>query len=133
MGYSFQLAARVLLYLPSHRQDNTYHGLCYTSRGALAGTSVRSTSVLCNKKLTRSMTMSRIFFLAPSTQSFDPLMMTSELLTPLRGKLTVTPPYSSAICRSTSPRRATKWRWCLGSTLNFSSTMLSCSQHREGK
>ena len=22
----------------SHRQDNTYHGLCYTSRGALAGT-----------------------------------------------------------------------------------------------
>ena len=23
---------------PSHRQDNTYHGLCYTSRGALAGT-----------------------------------------------------------------------------------------------
>ena len=33
-----QLAARVLLYAPSHRQDNTYHGLCYTSRGALAGT-----------------------------------------------------------------------------------------------
>ena len=22
----------------SHRQDNTYHGLCYTSHGALAGT-----------------------------------------------------------------------------------------------
>ena len=37
MGYSFLLAARVLLYAPSHRQDNTYHGLCYTSRGALAG------------------------------------------------------------------------------------------------
>ena len=29
---------RVLLYAPSHRQDSTYHGLCYTSRGALAGT-----------------------------------------------------------------------------------------------
>ena len=29
---------RVLLYAPSHRQDNTYHGLCYTSRGALDGT-----------------------------------------------------------------------------------------------
>ena len=29
---------RVLLYTSSHRQDNTYHGLCYTSRGALAGT-----------------------------------------------------------------------------------------------
>ena len=38
MGYSFRLAARVLLYAPSHRQDNTYHGLCYTSRGALDGT-----------------------------------------------------------------------------------------------
>ena len=38
IGYSFQLAARVLLYAPSHRQDSTYHGLCYTSRGALAGT-----------------------------------------------------------------------------------------------
>ena len=32
-----RLAARVLLYAPSHRQDSTYHGLCYTSRGALAG------------------------------------------------------------------------------------------------
>ena len=38
MGYSFRLRANVLLYAPSHRQDNTYHGLCYTSRGALAGT-----------------------------------------------------------------------------------------------
>ena len=33
-----RLTARVLLYAPSHRQDNTYHSLCYTSRGALAGT-----------------------------------------------------------------------------------------------
>ena len=37
-GYSYRLTARVLLYAPSHRQDETYHGLCYTSRGALAGT-----------------------------------------------------------------------------------------------
>ena len=29
---------RLLLYAPSHRQDNTYHGLCYTSCEALAGT-----------------------------------------------------------------------------------------------
>ena len=34
IGYSYRLVARVLLYAPSHRQDNTYHGLCYTSRGA---------------------------------------------------------------------------------------------------
>ena len=38
MGYSFRLTASVLLYAPSHRQDSTYHALCYTSRGALAGT-----------------------------------------------------------------------------------------------
>ena len=38
IGYSDRLTARVLLYAPSHIQDNTYHGLCYTSRGALAGT-----------------------------------------------------------------------------------------------
>ena len=40
ISYSFRLTARVLLYAPSHRQDSTYryHGLCYTSRGSLAGT-----------------------------------------------------------------------------------------------
>ena len=32
MGFSFRLAARFILYASSHRQDNTYHGLCYTSR-----------------------------------------------------------------------------------------------------
>ena len=32
------LIKRVLLYAPSHRQDITYQGLCFTSRGALAGT-----------------------------------------------------------------------------------------------
>ena len=38
IGYTYRLTASVLLYAPSHRQDNTYHSLCYTSRGALAGT-----------------------------------------------------------------------------------------------
>ena len=38
IDYSYRLTARVLLYAPSHRQDNTYHGHCYTGRGALAGT-----------------------------------------------------------------------------------------------
>ena len=37
MGYSFQLAARFFLYASSHRQDITYHSLCYTSHRALAG------------------------------------------------------------------------------------------------
>ena len=38
IGYCYRLTAKVLLYAPSHRQDNTYHSLCYTSRGALDGT-----------------------------------------------------------------------------------------------
>ena len=38
IGYSLRLTARVLLYAPSYRQDSTYHGLCYTSRGTLTGT-----------------------------------------------------------------------------------------------
>ena len=42
IGYSFRLAARILLYAPSHIQDSTYHGLCYTSREALAGTRTSS-------------------------------------------------------------------------------------------
>ena len=43
IGYSYRLTARVLLYASSHRQNNTYHDLCYTSRGALAGTRNSST------------------------------------------------------------------------------------------
>ena len=37
IGYSYRLTARVLLYAPSHKQDNTYYSLCYTSRKALVG------------------------------------------------------------------------------------------------
>ena len=48
IGYSYRLTARVLLYALSHRQDNTYHGLCYTSRGALAGTRNSSMDKLLN-------------------------------------------------------------------------------------
>ena len=50
IGYSYRLTARVLLYAPSHRQDNTYHGLCYTSRGALAGTKNSSMGQIKKKK-----------------------------------------------------------------------------------
>ena len=38
LGYSFRLAARVLFYASSHRQDNIYYSFCYTSHGALART-----------------------------------------------------------------------------------------------
>ena len=50
IGYSYRLTARVLLYAPSHRQDNTYHGLCYASREALAGTRNSSMGSLDDKK-----------------------------------------------------------------------------------
>ena len=43
IGYSYRLTARVLLYAPSHRQNSTYHSLCYTSHGALGG--MRNSSV----------------------------------------------------------------------------------------
>ena len=56
MGYSFQLTARVLLYAPSHRQDNTYHSLCYNSRGALAGTRNSSMGPLHEGSIRRPIT-----------------------------------------------------------------------------
>ena len=33
----FPINSKGFLYAPSHRQDSTYHSLCYTSRGSLAG------------------------------------------------------------------------------------------------
>ena len=33
-----EYGCRIQPFTTSHRQDSTYHGLCYTSRGALAGT-----------------------------------------------------------------------------------------------
>ena len=45
ISYSFRLAERVLLYASLHRQDNSYHGLCYTSRGALDGREIMEKSV----------------------------------------------------------------------------------------
>ena len=41
-GLLFPISSKGSLYTPSHRHDNTYHSLCYTSRGALAGTRNRS-------------------------------------------------------------------------------------------
>ena len=37
-GLLFPISSKIILYASSRRQDNTYYGLCYTSRGALAGT-----------------------------------------------------------------------------------------------
>ena len=37
-GLFFPIGSKFFLFAPSHRQDSTYNGLCYTSSGALAGT-----------------------------------------------------------------------------------------------
>ena len=36
-GLLFLINSMGFIYAPSHRQNSTYHDLCYTSRGALAG------------------------------------------------------------------------------------------------
>ena len=36
-GLLFPISSKGSLYASFHRQDNTHHGLCYTSREALAG------------------------------------------------------------------------------------------------
>ena len=43
-GLLFPISSKgyFIIYASSHRQDNTYHGLCYTSREALAGMRDRS-------------------------------------------------------------------------------------------
>ena len=50
-GLLFPLEARVILHASSHIQNDTYHGLCYTSRGALAG--ARNSSVCYHEGLIR--------------------------------------------------------------------------------
>ena len=44
--YSFRLAARVLLYALSHKQDSTYHGFCYTSHGAFGWNTVSKVTLI---------------------------------------------------------------------------------------
>ena len=65
IGYSYRLTARVLLYAPSHRQDNTYHGLCYTSRGALAGTRISSMGPPHEGSIRRPITLPLSYVLLP--------------------------------------------------------------------
>ena len=38
MAYTFPINSKGSFICTTHTQDSTYHGLCYTSRGALAGT-----------------------------------------------------------------------------------------------
>ena len=55
------------LFAPSHRQDSTYHGLCYTSRGALAGT--RNSSMGPPHEGSIHRTMSECYFQGATSRS----------------------------------------------------------------
>ena len=39
-GILIPISSKGSLYASSHIQDNTYHGVCYTSRGVMAGTRI---------------------------------------------------------------------------------------------
>ena len=85
MGYSFRLTARVILYAPSHRQDSTYHGLCFASRGALVGT--RNSSIgtphegsIRRPIAPRSNALTTELHLAPSCQETVPERDVSKTL-----------------------------------------------------
>ena len=74
MGYSFWLAASVLLYASSHRQDNTYHSLYYTSRGTLAGTRNSSMGPPWRIDPTTHRTMSKRSYHGATSRTFTVLM-----------------------------------------------------------
>ena len=71
MGYSFRLTARVILFAPSHIQDNTYHSLCYTSRGALAVTSNSTMGPSLRIDPTIHHTMSECSYLGATSRSSE--------------------------------------------------------------
>ena len=49
-GLLFQISSKGSLICIIPRQDNTYHSLCYTSHGALAGTRNRGRNGECRSK-----------------------------------------------------------------------------------
>ena len=102
IGYSFQLAARVLLYAPSHRQDSTNHSLCYTSRGALAGMRNSSMGPLHEGSIQRPIALknANIFNPSPSTISEHANHYTCHILKLLKTKLN-TLSLGSELCSET--------------------------------
>ena len=70
--YSFWLAARVLLYASFHRQDNTYHSLCFTSRGALAAMRNSSMGPLVTRKSPNHNSWYAIYWVRHSPVAWPP-------------------------------------------------------------
>ena len=58
------------IYTPSHKQDRTYHGLYYSSRGALAGTRNSSLGLLWRIDPTTHRTMSERSYHGASSRSY---------------------------------------------------------------
>ena len=83
----FQLTARVLVYAPSHRQDNTYHGLWYTSRGALAGTRNSSMGPPWRIDPTTHRTMSERSYHGATSRSLYEVFVVLDLVTPLHYRI----------------------------------------------
>ena len=61
---------------PSHRQDSTYHGLCYTSRGALAGTRNSSMGPPHEGSIRRHRTMSERSYHGATSRSHSGMVTT---------------------------------------------------------
>ena len=88
MGCSFRLTARVLLYTPSHRQDSTYHSLCYISRGVFAGVpNSFITSLQLMVKYTADMQLNWVQFpsvnpwsLSPNHTSYTDIIIDKNML-----------------------------------------------------
>ena len=65
----FLNSSKGYFYASSHRQDKTYHSLCYTSRGALAGTRNSSMGPQWRIDPTTHCTMSRRFYHGATSRS----------------------------------------------------------------
>ena len=94
MGYSFRLAAKVLLYAPPHRQDNTYNG-----RGSLAGT--RNSSVVTPQRIdpTTQRTMSERSYFGATSRSVSTRK--------LRNIIKFVCSYSKSVGEEASPQKST--------------------------
>ena len=107
MGYS-PVSSKCSFILPSHRQDNIYHGLCYTSRGSLAWTRNSSMGSPWRIDPTTHRTMSERSYHGATSRS-----VISEYVTRLRVFLII-----RGAGRSSEVERSLMVRWVVGSILH---------------
>ena len=107
IGYSLRLTARVLLYVSSHSQDNTYHGLCYTSRGALAGTRNGAMGPPWRIDPTTHRTMSERSYHGATSRSFSG-PVTANIKTDCRTQPTLQPQHVSLLTEKSTRTAVTR-------------------------